>query len=105
MLFGDAALVPLAGPVVEVVATAKTNMPAGTVLDGLGGYHTFGVAERADVTCTEGLLPMGVAEGCTLLRDVERDEVLTYADVRLPSGRLVDELRRQQARSRWARRD
>ena len=40
---------------------------------------------------------MGVAEGCTLRRDVPKDEVLTYADVELPAGRLVDRLRAEQA--------
>ena len=33
-----------------------------------------------------------------LLRDVAKDEVLTYDDVELPAGRLVDELREEQAR-------
>jgi predicted homoserine dehydrogenase-like protein len=40
---------------------------------------------------------MGVAVGSVLTRDVRKDEVLTYADVRLPAGRLVDELRAAQA--------
>ncbi len=48
---------------------AKTDLPAGTVLDGLGGYHTYGVAERADTTAVQELLPIGVAEGC---RDAAR---------------------------------
>jgi predicted homoserine dehydrogenase-like protein len=97
VLFGDAALRPLGAPSVEVVTTAKRDLPAGHVLDGLGGYDTYGVAERADVTAGETLLPMGVAVGSVLTRDVRRDEVLTYADVRLPGGRLVDELRAAQA--------
>ncbi|MFC0681438.1 NAD(P)H-dependent oxidoreductase [Lysobacter korlensis] len=97
VLFGDAALAPLGAPTVEVLTTAKTDLAAGTELDGLGGYHTYGVAERADVTARESLLPIGVAEGCRLVRDVKKDQVLTYADVMLPQGRLVDELRRQQS--------
>jgi predicted homoserine dehydrogenase-like protein len=39
---------------------------------------------------------MGLAEGCTLVRDVPRDAVLTFADVELPEGRLVDRLWREQ---------
>jgi predicted homoserine dehydrogenase-like protein len=97
VLFGDAALRPLGTPTVEVVTTAKRDLPAGHALDGLGGYDTYGVAERADVTALETLLPMGVAVGSVLTRDVRKDEVLTYADVRLPAGRLVDELRAAQA--------
>ena len=97
VLFGDATIAPLGAPTVEVVAIAKRDLKAGEVLDGLGGYDTYGVAERADMTAADDLLPMGVAEGCTLRRDVAKDEVLTYADVELPAGRLVDQLRAQQA--------
>ena len=94
--FADAALTPPAGPRVDVVATAKQDLEAGHALDGLGGYDTYGVAESTPVTRAESLLPMGVAEGCVLKRDVAKDEVLTYADVTLPPGRLVDQLREEQ---------
>jgi predicted homoserine dehydrogenase-like protein len=97
VLFHDATITPLGAPTVEVLTTAKQDLVAGTVLDGLGGYDYYGQAERADVTAAEGLLPVGVAEGCRLLRDVAKDEVIGYADVELPAGRLVDELRAQQA--------
>ena len=39
---------------------------------------------------------MGLAEGCALARDVAKDEVLAYADVELPEGRLADRLRAEQ---------
>lgn len=97
VIFRDAALEPLGAPTVEVIAVAKTDLTAGTVIDGLGGYHTYGVAERADTTASEALLPIGVAEGARTVRDIAKDEVLTYADVELPEGRLVDRLRTEQA--------
>ncbi len=97
VLFGDATIEPIDGPFVEVVAVAKRDLIAGTVLDGLGGYDTYGVAEAEPVREAEGLLPMGVAAGCRLLRDVPKDAVLTYGDVELPAGRLIDALRREQA--------
>lgn len=97
VLCGDTVLTPLAGPVVEVVATAKVDLRVGQVLDGIGGYATYGQCENADVTVSERLLPMGVADGARLVRDVPTDTVLTYADVELPSGRLVDVLRAEQS--------
>jgi predicted homoserine dehydrogenase-like protein len=97
VLFGDATMAPLGAPTVEVVTVAKRDLPAGTAIDGLGGYDSYGVAERADVTAAEKLLPMGVAEGCVTTRDIAKDEVLGYADVTLPDGRLVDQLRIEQA--------
>ena len=96
VLFGDAVISAAGGPTVEVVATAKTDLGAGKELDGLGGYDTYGVAETASAAAEQRLLPMGVAEGCRLRRDVAKDAVLTYDDVELPEGRLIDDLRRQQ---------
>jgi predicted homoserine dehydrogenase-like protein len=39
---------------------------------------------------------MGLAEGCTVVRPVARDRVLTYDDVELPGDRLIDRLRAEQ---------
>jgi len=97
VLFGDAVIAAAGPPTVEVVTTAKTDLAADRVLDGLGGYDTYGVAETAAVTAEQRLLPMGVAEGCRLRRAVVRDTVLGYDDVELPEGRLVDGLRARQA--------
>jgi predicted homoserine dehydrogenase-like protein len=96
VVFGDATVAPLGRPLVEVVATAKINLEAGQVLDGIGHYMTYGQAENADVVYTEQLLPMGLAEGCRLKRDISRDQVLTYTDVELPGHRLSDRLRAEQ---------
>lgn len=98
VLFGDAAIAPLGPPLVEVVATAKTDLEAGAVLDDLGHYMTYGQCENADVVRREGLLPMGVAPGCRLKHDVPRDAVLSYDDIEVPAGRLIDELRAEQER-------
>ncbi|HZW27122.1 MAG TPA: Gfo/Idh/MocA family oxidoreductase [Trueperaceae bacterium] len=98
VLFGDAALAP-SGPMrVEVVTTAKRDLQAGEVLDGLGEYMTYGQCETAAETERLNLLPIGLAEGCRLKRAVAKDQVITYDDVELPQGRLIDELRARQAR-------
>ena len=49
------------------------------------------------ITAAENLLPLGVAPGCRLKRDVPKDHAITYDDVELPAGRLVDKLRAEQA--------
>lgn len=96
VLLNEATIAPLAAPMVEVISTAKIDLEAGQTLDGLGGYTIYGQCENADVTRTEKLLPYGVAEGCTLKRDIKRDQVITYDDVQLPEGRLIDRLRTEQ---------
>jgi len=96
VLFRDAALAPLGAPVVEVITAAKRELRAGEVLDGLGGYMTYGLAENAVIVRRENLLPIGLAEGCRLLRDIPKDGVITRTHVELPPGRLADCLRKEQ---------
>lgn len=96
VLFSDAAIAPIAGPCVDVVATAKIDLKAGQIIDGIGGYMTYGLAENSPVVNAGHLLPMGLAEGCRLRRDVPKDQVLCMDDVVVPEGRLSDKLRAEQ---------
>jgi predicted homoserine dehydrogenase-like protein len=96
VLFRDAAVAPLAGPVCDVIAQAKRDLKAGEVLDGIGGFLTYGSIENSTVCQAENLLPMGLSEGCRLKHDVSIDHALTYADVEVPAGRLIDRLRAEQ---------
>ncbi len=97
-LFADATIAPTHGPQVDVVAIAKSDLAAGKVLDGLGGFDTYGLCETYGTTVGARLLTMGQAEGCTLVRDVPKDAALTLDDVAFPDGRKVDELRRSMER-------
>jgi predicted homoserine dehydrogenase-like protein len=96
VLFNDPTMAPDGAPKVEVVATAKIDLKAGQTLDAYGGYMHYGEAEKASVTADERLLPQGVAEGCRLVRDVPKDQAISYDDVELPDGRLCDRLRTEQ---------
>jgi len=96
VLFKDAALTPLDKPYVEVVTAAKVDLKTGDILDGIGEFMSYGLCENADTTALENLLPLGVAENCILKRNVAKDQVLTYDDVILPQGRLIDKLRKEQ---------
>ncbi|MCF4968185.1 NAD(P)H-dependent oxidoreductase [Nostoc sp. CMAA1605] len=96
VLFQDAVMAPLGAPMVDVVATAKIDLKAGETLDGIGYYMTYGQCENSDIVQQQNLLPMGLAEGCRLKRDISKDQVLTYDDIELPTGRLCDQLRAEQ---------
>jgi predicted homoserine dehydrogenase-like protein len=96
VLYGDATTEPLGAPVVDVITAAKRDMKAGEMLDGIGRFTSYGLAENSEICRAQNLLPLGLSEGCRLKRDVGRDEVLTYADVELPEGRLCDQLRESQ---------
>jgi predicted homoserine dehydrogenase-like protein len=96
VLFQDAVMSPIAAPLVDVVTTAKIDLKAGETLDGIGYYMTYGQCEKSQIVQEQNLLPIGLAEGCRLKRDISKDQVLTYDDVELPSGRLGDKLRAEQ---------
>jgi predicted homoserine dehydrogenase-like protein len=99
-LFGDPTVTPLDGPRCEVLAVAKRDLRAGERLDAIGGFCTYGLIDNASAARGIDALPMGLAEGCTLVRDVARDAVVTAADVRMPAERLSDRLWREQ-QQRW----
>jgi len=97
-LFGDPTVTPLGAPICEVITIAKRNLQLGDVLDGVGGFMAYGVIENAPTSAKQNLLPMGVSEGCRLVRNVPKDQPVTYADIELPQGRLCDQLRAEQYR-------
>lgn len=99
VIFGDPVVTPDAGHVVDVVATAKRDLRAGERIDAIGWYTTYGQCENAVDAAAADHLPMGVAEGCTLRVDIPKDTVLSYSDVVLPEGRLIDRLRDEQRRA------
>lgn len=96
VLFNDATITPTFGPCVDVVATAKKDLIAGETLDGIGHYMTYGQCENADIVHEQSLLPIGLAEGCVLKSNITKDSTLTFDDVHIPEGRLIDSLRQRQ---------
>jgi len=82
---------------VELITTAKRDLAVGEQLDGFGGFMSYGQAENANIVARDRLLPMGVAEDCRLKHAIPKDQVLTYDDVEIPSGRLIDRLRTEQS--------
>jgi predicted homoserine dehydrogenase-like protein len=97
VLFGDAAIAPAGGPVCEVATIAKRDIEAGEELDGIGGYDCYGLIENLEDARRDDVLPIGLAAGARLTRPVAQDQPIRSADVTLPEGRLIDQLRAQQA--------
>jgi len=96
VLLRDATIAPLGPPVCDVAAVAKKDLKGGELLDGVGGFASYGVVENSDIFNDEELLPMGLSEGCRLIRDIQKDEPIKYTDVELPEGRFCDKLRAEQ---------
>lgn len=98
VLFNDPVLTPRAGPRVGVIAMAKKPLSAGETIGDFGGFEVYGVAENMYAVRQDNLLPLGLALGCTLRRPVKKDAPLTFDDVSIPPGRLIDQLYGEQER-------
>lgn len=96
VLFHDATVAPLGAPKCDVIAIAKRDLKVGEILDGIGGYTCYGMIDNAEVCQTENLLPMGLSKDCCIIRDIKRDQAISYMDIQLPEGRISDRLRAEQ---------
>jgi predicted homoserine dehydrogenase-like protein len=101
VLFQDRAVAPLAGPVCDVITMAKKELKAGDVLDGIGGFACYGELEKSEICQKQNLLPMGLAEGCVVKEYIPMDQAISYENVRMPPGRLCDQLREEQNKMGW----
>jgi predicted homoserine dehydrogenase-like protein len=64
----------------DVVAVAKRDLRAGEVLDGEGGACAWGKCIPAARSRAMGALPIGLAHGIRLVRDVAAGAIITEAD-------------------------
>jgi len=95
-LFNDATISPLAGPQVDVIAIAKRDLKPGDVLDGLGGFDTYGTCETSQTVRQNNLLTMGQAQGCKIIKPVKKNDHIPLNSIEIPKKRLLDELRNEQ---------
>jgi predicted homoserine dehydrogenase-like protein len=93
---------PLERPVAEVVAIAKTDLSAGTVLDrAIGGDHAYGEIEERAVADAAGAVPICLLEPdggqpAQLTSDVAKGEPILWSSIELPGGDLLAAYRRQE---------
>ena len=93
---GEPTIVPKAGLVSEVATYGKKDLKAGELLDGIGGYTTYGMIELYGTARDEGLLPLGLSEGCRLKNNIQKGQPITYQDVELVQDSIILQLRRLQ---------
>lgn len=93
--FDDMIVTAAGEPKVEVISLAKTDLTAGDMLDGIGGFKLYGECENYSTARAENLLPVGLAENVKLLRDIPKDGVITLDDVAF-EDRYILELYQEQ---------
>jgi len=83
----------------DVVATAKRDLKRGEVLDGEGGYMAWGKLMPAERSLALGGLPIGLAHGIALARDVPEGACLTWDDVTVDPSNATYRFRREMERA------
>jgi predicted homoserine dehydrogenase-like protein len=79
----------------DVVATAKRALRKAEVLDGEGGFSVWGRQTPADVSLKEGYLPLGLAHGIALKRDIAEGQPLRWSDVAFDASADAIKVRRE----------
>jgi len=65
----------------DAVAVAKRALRVGEALDGEGGYTVYGRLMPAAASLALDALPIGLAHGVTVIRDVEPGAVVAWRDI------------------------
>ncbi|MEM8868319.1 MAG: SAF domain-containing protein [Verrucomicrobiota bacterium] len=76
---------------VQVTTTAKKDLKAGEVLDGMGGFTSYGECENSSVFLEQKMLPIGLSEDKKLIRDVAKDTPITWDDIEKTDLSLVEQ--------------
>ncbi len=79
----------------DVVATAKRPLKAGEILDGEGGYMVWGKQMPAATSLQLGGLPLGLAQGVKVTRDISEGARLTWSDVEIDEADNAVKVRRE----------
>jgi predicted homoserine dehydrogenase-like protein len=79
----------------DVAATAKRDLTTGETLDGEGGFTVYGVLLPAEASLAMEGLPIGLAHGLVLKRDVKKDQKLSWRDVDFSETSQAVAVRRQ----------
>jgi predicted homoserine dehydrogenase-like protein len=87
--FDDVTLDAAYGMKVEVGTFAKQDLKAGIKLDGIGGFHTYGMCENYREAKNGQILPMGLSENAALIKDIKKDQPITFNDVEFPKNDVL----------------
>jgi predicted homoserine dehydrogenase-like protein len=100
VIYGESSGHPLPCPVAECIAIAKRDLKAGETLDAIGEYCYRASIDTAAVARAEDLIPLGLARGCVLKRDVPLGRAIGYDDIEsIPETPLLAMRREQDAGS------
>lgn len=79
----------------DVVATAKRDLQVGEKLDGEGGFMVYGKLMPCEASLAIEGLPIGLAHGLVLKREVKKDQGLSWQDVEFSTKAQAVSVRRE----------
>ncbi len=80
----------------DVVCMAKREIKIGEILEGIGGHDWHGLIMTYKEARRKKALPIGVAKGAKVVRNIKRGEIISENDVRIDEGSFVYRLRKLQ---------
>jgi predicted homoserine dehydrogenase-like protein len=95
--FNDVTLNAAYGMKVEVGTFAKSKLIAGTMMDGIGGFHSYGMCENNRTFKMDNLVPMGLSENMVLKNEIQKDCPITFDDVEVVDDSYTYQLYQLQA--------
>jgi len=95
VIYGETTLAPVAMHS-EVIAVAKRDLKAGDIIGEIGGHEVYHRVYRSEEAKALKGVPMGLATGAKVLKDVAADELLTEDSVALDTTRMAYRLRQLQ---------
>ena len=82
----------------DVVAVAKRDLCAGEMLDGEGGYTVYAKLIPAAKSLARNALPIGLAHGVKLKRDIPEGRTVSWDDVDYDASSEAVKVRREMER-------
>ena len=95
-IHGESHMHALPVPVADVGCIAKRDLRPGDVLGRIGEYLYRGFSLTRSDARARNALPIGLAQGATIVRPVAKGELIPYAAVELPAGSEIARVRRLQ---------
>lgn len=103
-IYKEPTIVPLGGPVSEVITRAKKDLKTGEKLDGIGEYTVLGSIDTYQKAREENLVPIGLIDSNTIVkRDIKKGEFISYDMVELDKTTEVYKLRKIQEETNFER--
>ena len=99
VIYGESSGHPAGGLVSECIAISKRPLKKGQILDNIGETCYRGSIELAGIARNENLLPLGLAKGAILTRDIKKDEAITYDMIEIVNDTILLNLRKMQDRT------